>query len=126
MQNLPDIEKIIKVDNTVRQLLTHYSVLAPDIDFTPAFDGKESALKLAFSETPAQTPGSGFIYSDTNFIVLAALVERVSGETLDAYTTQHIFAPLKMTHTRFSPPASWPPKIAPTEYDDHQHMLHGV
>ncbi|PYX47686.1 MAG: hypothetical protein DMG79_13415, partial [Acidobacteria bacterium] len=123
---LPEFAQNGKEDITVRQLLTHYSGLAPDIDLTPAFDGKESALKLAFSETPAQTPGSGFIYSDTNFIVLAALVERVSGETLDAYTTQHIFAPLKMTHTRFSPPAAWLPKIAPTEYDEHQHMLHGV
>src|SRR5207302_9790878 len=116
---IPEFAQNGKEDITVRQLLTHYSGLAPDIDLSPAFDGKESGLKLAFSETPAQTPGSGFIYSDTNFIVLAALVERVSGETLDAYTTEHIFAPLKMTHTRFSPPAAWLPKIAPTEYDEH-------
>ena len=123
---LPEFAQNGKEDITVRQLLTHYSGLAPDIDLTPAFDSKESAYRLSFAETPAQAPGSGFVYSDTNFIVLGALVEKVSGETLDAYTERHIFAPLKMTHTRFLPPAAWRAKIAPTEYDEHEHMLRGV
>ena len=52
-------------------------------------------------------------------------MERVSGETLDVYATRHIFAPLQMTRTRFVPPATWRPKIAPTQYDDNQHMLRG-
>ncbi|MGA1989246.1 MAG: serine hydrolase, partial [Candidatus Sulfotelmatobacter sp.] len=127
---LPEFAQNGKEDITVRQLLTHYSGLAPDIDLTPAFDGKESAFRLAFAETPAQAPGSGFTYSDTNFIVLGALVEKLSGETLDVYTQRHIFAPLKMTHTRFLPLAAGRPgsleKIAPTEYDEHEHMLRGV
>jgi uncharacterized protein YbbC (DUF1343 family) len=54
------------------------------------------------------------------------LVERVSGETLDEYCAHHIFAPLKMTHTRFLPPAAWWAKIAPTQYDENEHMLRGV
>src|SRR5208282_4774062 len=123
---LPEFAQNGEDDITVRQLLTHYSGLAPDIDLTPAFDGKESAFRLAFAETPAQAPGSGFTYSDTNFIVLGALVEKVSGEMLDVYTERHIFAPLKMTHTRFLPPAAWRAKIAPTEYDENEHMLRGV
>jgi uncharacterized protein YbbC (DUF1343 family)/CubicO group peptidase (beta-lactamase class C family) len=127
---LPEFAQNGKEDITVRQLLTHYSGLAPDIDLTPAFNGKESAFRLAFAETPAQAPGSGFVYSDTNFIVLGALVEKLSGETLDVYTERHIFAPLKMTHTRFLPLAAGQPgslpKIAPTEYDEHEHMLRGV
>src|SRR5579871_5387752 len=123
---LPEFAQNGKDDITVRQLLTHYSGLAPDIDLTPAFDSKESAYRLAYAETPAQAPGSGFVYSDTNFIVLAAVVEKVSGETLDEYVQRHIFGPLNMTHTRFNPPAAWRPKIAPTEYDEHEHMLRGV
>ena len=71
-------------------------------------------------------PGSRFLYSDINFIVLGALVERVSGEIAGAYAAKHIFAPLKMTHTRFLPPASWRAKIAPTQYDENDHMLRGV
>jgi uncharacterized protein YbbC (DUF1343 family)/CubicO group peptidase (beta-lactamase class C family) len=123
---LPEFAPNGKEDITVRQLLTHYSGLAPDVELTPAFDSKESAYRLSFAETPAQAPGSGFVYSDTNFIVLGALVEKVSGETLDAYAERHIFAPLKMTHTRFLPPPAWRAKIAPTEYDENEHMLRGV
>jgi len=123
---LPDFAQNGKEDITIRQLLTHYSGLAPDIDLNPPWEGKETAYKLSFAETPAQAPGSGFVYSDTNFIVLGALVEKISGETLDVYTERHIFAPLKMTHTRFLPPAAWRAKIAPTEYDENEHMLRGV
>ena len=123
---LPDFAQNGKEDITIRQLLTHYSGLAPDIDLTPAFDSKESAYRLAYAETPVQAPGSGFMYSDTNFIVLGALVEKVSAETLDAYTEKHIFVPLKMMHTRFLPPASWRAKIAPTQYDENEQMLRGV
>jgi len=124
---LPDFAANGKEDITLRQLLTHYSGLAPDIDLTPAFDSKESAYRLAFAETPQQAPGSAFIYSDTNYITLGALIEKVSGETLDAYCLHHIFTPLKMSHTRFVPPAAWHSKIAPTEFDEETHkMLRGV
>jgi uncharacterized protein YbbC (DUF1343 family) len=58
--------------------------------------------------------------------VLGEMVERVSGETLDAYTARHIFVPLKMVHTRYVPPAAWRAKIAPTQYDENEHMLRGV
>src|SRR5271169_1302346 len=92
---LPEFAQNGKDDITVRQLLTHYSGLAPDLDLTTPWEDKNTAYQLAFVEPPEQTPGSGFMYSDINFIVLGALVERVSGETLDAYAAQHIFAPLK-------------------------------
>jgi len=123
---LPEFAQNGKEDITIRQLLTHYSGLAPDLDLTTQWEGKQTAYQLAFVEPPATTPGSGFVYSDINFIMLGALVEKVSGETLDAYTEKHIFAPLKMTHTRFLPPASWRAKIAPTQYDENNHMLCGV
>ncbi|MGB8062726.1 MAG: serine hydrolase [Candidatus Sulfotelmatobacter sp.] len=123
---LPEFAQNGKEDITIRQLLTHYSGLAPDLDLTTPWEGKNTAYQLAFVEPPETTPGSGFVYSDINFIMLGALVEKVSGETLDAYTEKHIFAPLKMTHTRFLPPASWRAKIAPTQYDENEHMLWGV
>ncbi len=123
---LPEFAQNGKEDITLRQLMTHYSGLAPDLDLTTPWEGKNTAYQLAFVEPPETVPGSGFVYSDINFIMLGALVERVSGETLDAYATQHIFAPLKMTRTRFVPPASWRSKIAPTQYDENEHMLRGV
>ena len=123
---LPEFVQNGKEDITVRQLLTHYSGLEPDLDLKTHWEGKETAYRMAWAEAPAQPPGSGFTYSDINFIVLGELVERVSGESLDAYTARHIFAPLKMAHTRFVPPATWRPKIAPTQYDENEHMLRGV
>ena len=123
---LPEFAQNGKDDITIRQLMTHYSGLAPDLDLTTPWEGKNTAYQLAFVEPPETTPGSGFVYSDINFITLGALVEKISGETLDEYTTRHIFAPLKMTHTRFLPPATWRPKIAPTQYDENEHMLRGV
>jgi uncharacterized protein YbbC (DUF1343 family)/CubicO group peptidase (beta-lactamase class C family) len=127
---LPEFAQNGKDDITVRQLLTHYSGLEPDLDLKTPWEGKETAYRMAFAETPQQAPGSGFVYSDINFIVLGALVERVSGETLDEYTERHIFAPLKMMRTRFVPPvarrAGWIEKIAPTQYDENEHMLWGV
>src|SRR5271170_144896 len=108
---LPDFAQNSKDDVTVRQLLTHYSGLEPDLDLKTPWEGKETAYRMAFAETPQQAPGSGFVYSDINFIVLGALVERVSGETLDEYTERHIFLPLKMMRTRYVPPVAWRVKI---------------
>ena len=81
---IPEFAANGKQDITVRNLLTHFSGLRPDIDLTPAWEGRDAALRLSFAETPAYPPGSRFVYSDTNFIALGVLVERVSGTTLDA------------------------------------------
>jgi uncharacterized protein YbbC (DUF1343 family)/CubicO group peptidase (beta-lactamase class C family) len=123
---LPEFAQNGKEDVTIRQLLTHYSGLDPDLDLKTTWEGKETAYSMAFADQPADPPGSRFSYSDINFIVLGALVERVSGDTLDQYCARHIFIPLKMTHTRFVPPAAWRAKIAPTQYDEHEHMLRGI
>jgi uncharacterized protein YbbC (DUF1343 family)/CubicO group peptidase (beta-lactamase class C family) len=127
---LPQFAQNGKEDITVRQLLTHFSGLEPDLNLKIPWEGKETAYGMAFAETPQQAPGSGFLYSDINFITLGALVERVSGETLEEYTERHIFVPLKMTRTRYAPPtdlrAGWIEKIAPTQYDENEHMLWGV
>jgi uncharacterized protein YbbC (DUF1343 family)/CubicO group peptidase (beta-lactamase class C family) len=123
---LPEFAQNGKDDITVRQLLIHFSGLEPDLDLKAAWEGKQTAYGMAFADAPQEAPGSKFTYSDVNFIVLGALVERVSGETLDEYVQRHIFVPLKMTRTRFLPPAAWLPKIAPTQYDENEHMLWGV
>jgi len=123
---IPEFAANGKADITVRQLLTHYSGLPQDLDLQSPWSGKETAYQMAFAEKPVFPPGSRFLYSDLNFIVLGALVERVSGLSLDKYAQVHFFEPLKMTHTRFQPPAFWIPKIAPTQYDERGVMLRGV
>jgi len=46
-------------------------------------------------------PGSQFLYSNTNFLLLGRIVETVTGESLAAFTARRIFAPLGMTRSRF-------------------------
>jgi len=123
---LPDFAQNGKQDITIRQLLVHYSGLAPDFDLNKPWAGKDTAYRLAFESAPDRPPGSAFVYSDVNFVVLGALVERLSGESLDEYSAKHIFAPLGMKETRFLPPASWQSRIAPTEEDEKHRLLRGV
>jgi len=123
---IPEFAQNGKSDIVVRDLLTHYSGLPPDLDLSHPWNGREAGYSMAFAEMPDSPPETGFVYSDINFIVLGALVERVSGMPLDVYCAQKIFAPLGMVHTRFRPPQEWLPQIAPTEYDEHGQMLRGV
>jgi len=123
---IPDFAENGKDDITVRNLLTHFSGLREDFNLDPPWQGRDAGFRLAFAEKPVYPPGSRFLYSDTNFITLGALVERVAGTTLDQYCARKIFAPLQMSHTRFLPPANWRPKIAPTEYDEQGKMLRGI
>ncbi len=123
---IPEFAENGKEEITVRELLTHFSGLPKDLDLSQSWEGRETALRMAYAEKPIYAPGSQFLYSDVNFIVLGALVERVSGMSLEEYGQKNIFAPLKMAHTRFLPPASWAPRIAPTQYDEHDKMLRGI
>ena len=123
---LPEFGQNGKQDITIRQLLVHYSGLALDLELTKPWQGKETAYRMAFEDAPKWAPGAAFIYSDVNFVVLGALVERLSGEPLDGYAAKHVFGPLGMKETRFLPPPLWQSRIAPTEEDENHHMLRGV
>lgn len=104
-----------KSDITVRDLLTHYSGLRPDVDLVPRWEGEQTGINLALNDKPATTPGRRFVYSDINFILLAEIVRAVSGERIDEYAKENIFEPLGMNDTGYLPPASKRRRIAPTE-----------
>ncbi|MFZ0414457.1 MAG: exo-beta-N-acetylmuramidase NamZ domain-containing protein [Candidatus Acidiferrales bacterium] len=108
----------IKSQITIRMLLTHTSGLAPDPPLPAALAGEDALMKEIDSETLMAPPGDRFIYSDTNFILLGELVKRLTGKRLDEFAAVNFYRPLGMTHTRFLPPASWIPRIAPTEEID--------
>ncbi len=110
----------------MRELMTHYSGLAPDLDLQSTWQGRDAAFQMAMQQKPMYTPGSRFVYSDINFEVLGFVVEKVSGMPLNEFATRNIFEPLGMTHTRFLPTGEWESLIAPTQYDEHGQMLRGV
>jgi CubicO group peptidase (beta-lactamase class C family) len=114
-----------KQDITIRELLTHYSGLPPDLPLDQPWDGQGEAYRLAFAIAPIEPAGETFRYSDINYVVLGALVQKLSGMTLDEYTQRCIMGPLGLAHTRFLPPEAWIPRIAPTQYE-HGASAYGV
>jgi len=102
---------------TIRELMTHYSGLPPDLELKPAWTGYDTAMQMIVAAKLDAPPGTRFVYSDINFETLGEIVRRVSGEPLDVYCAEHIFKPLGMKDTLFTPPASLRGRIAPTQYE---------
>jgi uncharacterized protein YbbC (DUF1343 family) len=123
---LPEFGQNGKGQITVRELLTHFSGLAPDLDLKQSWEGRTTAFNMVTQVKPAYPPGSRFLYSDINFETLGFLVEKVSGMPLNEYASAKIFEPLGMNDTTFLPPASWVARIAPTQYDELGKMLRGT
>jgi uncharacterized protein YbbC (DUF1343 family)/CubicO group peptidase (beta-lactamase class C family) len=125
-RHIPEFGENGKETVTIRQLLTHYSGLKPDLDLKTPWEGQDTAFRMAHEEKLQAPQGAQFVYSDINFIELGELVQRLSGMTLDKYAETHIFQPLGMKHTRFLPPPSWRPKIAETLSIGNHHILRGT
>ena len=112
---VPGFERYGKEAVTIEHLLTHVSGLRPDFPLEQEFEGVEIAVQRATEELLEAPPGERFIYSDINFLLLGAIVERVSGESLSEFSQGRIFGPLGMTDTLFRPVAAFRDRIAPTE-----------
>src|SRR3954467_7025673 len=96
---------------TVRQFLTHTSGLA--YPFTSAIwrDFKPKAGETyPFGGPLLFEPGERWHYS-TSTDVVGRLIEVVSGQKLEDYFRQHIFAPLKMDDTSYNVPEAKGPRL---------------
>ncbi len=102
---------------TVRHLITHQSGLPAFKQYFKERVSTDSTLKLFLATPLDSAPGTAMVYSDIGAILLGKIVERTSGETLDGYLARHVFGPLGMRDTRYNPPVSFRPRIAPTEKD---------
>ncbi len=60
-------------------------------------------------------PGTEFHYSCLGFITLANIIKRITGETIDQFSEEHIFQPLGMKQTFFTPPEKFHDRCVPTE-----------
>ncbi len=121
---LPDMGGSGKDAITVRQLLTHTSGLRAGISSRGDWSGLEGALGEIRKETPTDAPGSAYRYSDINFILLGAIVQRVTGEGLEVFCAREIFTPLAMTRSGYLPKD--PAETAPTEKLADGTVLRGV
>ncbi len=75
----------------------------PFRNFTPA-----ELLDYAFAEPMKFAPGEGFLYCNTNTVLLGLVVEQISGQSLPDYIRDHITAPLGMSHTSFPTTNAFP------------------
>lgn len=92
----------------VRHLVHHTSGL-PDyinLQFTSGGGNKawftpEQSLEVVAAAELEFTPGSQFSYSNSNYLLMAELVQRTSGRSLRDFARERIFEPLGMEDTRF-------------------------
>src|SRR5689334_4252626 len=87
---------------TVDHLLTHSSGI-PDINGIDGIDMFERSphtleqLVAKFAGLPIEfAPGSKQSYSNSNYNLLALILEKVSGESYENYLRRHIFEPVRM------------------------------
>ncbi|MEO6865056.1 MAG: serine hydrolase domain-containing protein [Gemmatimonadaceae bacterium] len=118
--NAPDKQAI-----TVRMLITHRGGLEAFAPLWRTLKGRDQYLSAINSRPLAYVPGTKSIYSDWDYVLMGLIVERISGETLDSFTAQHIFGPLGMSETGFRPDTVAKRHIAPTEIDSARGLVWG-
>ncbi len=110
---LPDFRGRDKDSITLRLLLTHRAGLYPwQPIFYQAADVGE-AYDYIRDLPLAWRPREGRHYSDLGFMLLGMVVERVSGQPLDAFVRDHLYRPLGLEHTGFRRPGAPGPVPAP-------------
>lgn len=92
-------------DVNVRDLLTQRSGI-PSYTDDPALNPyawyAPSQLSGAVARQPLRfSPGTRFEYSNTNYVLLGMIVQRVSGELFEDYVNGHVVAPLRLRNTRY-------------------------
>ena len=108
-QYLPDYpNKDVASKVTIRQLLSHTGGTG-DI-FGPDFDAHRQELrtiadyiKFYGNRAPKFEPGTHWEYSNYGFILLGAIIEKVSGQSYYDYVREHIYGPAAMTSTGSEP-----------------------
>ena len=111
----------------IEHLLTHTSGLPA---YTNAAELKEQfgspcpdkVIEKICSFEAASNPGEEFRYSCLGYIILAKIVETISGQNIGEFSKENIFIPLGMKHTSYNPPKTWEHDIAATEVIDGQPL----
>ncbi len=117
----PELAGKGKDEVLVVNLLTHTSGL-DDFGLSP-LGPMQSALDGAAGQKLKGEVGSRFRYADINFILLAELVRRVSGDPLDVYTRRQFYGQLGMNDTMFTPGVALYPRIAASPASERSQLV---
>jgi len=92
---------------TVRQLLSHTAGL-PDFTRLEDYEARKTAstttedLMARFRDLPLTfTPGERFAYSNSNYVVLTAIIEAASGQSYAEFVQANLFGPLGMADSGY-------------------------
>jgi CubicO group peptidase (beta-lactamase class C family) len=102
-----------KASITLHHLLTHSSGLESDFsptDYEPV--GREEYVRRALQSKLLFKPGHGYEYSNAGYSLLAAIVEKVSSQSYEAYLIEHVLKPAGMLETGYKAPAWAKSRIA--------------
>ncbi len=112
-QNVKDFFPNFPYDGiTVRLLLTHRSGMMNYVYFTDDIyrkqhldqhkglnNAQEMALIAQYKPAPFNKPNVRFLYNNSNFMVLGAIIEKVTGMPYAQFMKENIFKPAEMAHT---------------------------
>lgn len=123
---LPELTDSAKAPITVRMLLTHQGGLEAYAQLYLSMRGRDAYLR-AINERPLRhEPGTQTVYSDWDMVLLQLVVERITGQTLDAFVTERVFRPLGMRDTEFSPVRAPLARVAAASEDRMRGgLIHG-
>jgi CubicO group peptidase (beta-lactamase class C family) len=108
-QYLPELYPEIKAKITIGTLLNHTSGIRDVYDlwslkgttwWEQSFDNNDVLELVKKQEELNFEPSTKYLYSNTNYILLATIVEKISGKTFKEYTDD-IFQKLNMPNTSF-------------------------
>ncbi len=70
-------------------------------------------------------PSDNYVYSDNDFIMLAKIIEQISGLPVDQYVDKYFYQPMGLTSTGFKPREKFDTsRIAPTEFEKQFRLQH--
>lgn len=121
-KHVPEFGNNGKEKITVFELLTHQGGLIPDNALADYADGPEKSWERIFALSLRSRPGLRFIYTDVGYLMLAEIIQRVSGKNVNEFSHDHIFQPLGMTETGYLPDERLRRRAAPTEKRDDEWM----
>lgn len=103
---------------TIENLLTHTSGIPSYTGLPEWFPHMREDLKPAeviafFKDKPLEfNPGERWVYDNSGFFLLGAIIEKVSGKSYEQFVEQEIFQKLGMTHSRYGHPDELIPRRA--------------
>lgn len=115
----PNREVASKV--TIRELLNHTGgtgdIFGPELEtHAQELRTHEDYIRLLGSRPPRFEPGSRFEYSNYGYVILGAIIDRVSGQNYYDYVQNHVYIPAGMTSTAMPEPGDEPVADLSTGY----------